>query len=85
MQSGKWRPSPGDTAYEGCGAPGCVSCLGTLRVQGLKGCRVPFESTLERLGPPNKKERQIAEEGLEPLSDNDKWGGVDWIERVDDS
>jgi hypothetical protein len=27
----------------------------------------------------------IAEEGLEPLSDNDKWGAVDWIERVDDS
>jgi len=60
---------------------GLRKLLGYAESTGFEG----LPSTLERLGPPNNKERQIAEEGLEPLSDNDKWGGVDWIERIDDS
>ena len=33
---------------------------------GFEGLPSTVESTLERLSPPNDKERQIAEEGLEP-------------------
>ena len=33
---------------------------------GFEGLPSTVESTLERLSPPNNKERQIAEEGLEP-------------------
>ncbi|MDE0864739.1 MAG: hypothetical protein OSA98_13195 [Rubripirellula sp.] len=47
---------------------GLRKLLGYPESKGLEGLPSTVESTLERLRPPNNKERQIAKEGLEPLT-----------------